>query len=60
MNIESAIAEGVNMLNSKHIQNSKLDTENLMAKAIGEDRKYIILNEHGFKIRKSNKRMDRL
>jgi len=46
MNIESAIAEGVNILNSKHIQTAKLDTEILMAKAIGEDRKYIILNDN--------------
>ena len=46
MNIESAIAEGVNILKSKHIQTAKLDTEILMAKAIGEDRKYIILNDN--------------
>ena len=46
MNIESAIAEGVNILKSKRIQTAKLDTEILMAKAIGEDRKYIILNDN--------------
>ena len=46
MNIVSAIAEGVNILKSKHIQTAKLDTEILMAKAIGEDRKYIILNDN--------------
>ena len=46
MNIESAIAEGVNILKSKHIQTAKIDTEILMSKAIGEDRKYIILNDN--------------
>ena len=46
MNIVSAIAEGVNILKSKHIQTAKLDTEILMSKAIGEDRKYIILNDN--------------
>ena len=44
MNIQSAIIEGTNILNNKFIQTAKLDTEILMAKAIGKDRKYIILN----------------
>ena len=46
MNIQSAIAEGVNILKSKHIQTAKLDAEILMAKVIGQDRKYIILNDN--------------
>jgi len=46
MNIQSAIIEGANILKSKSIQTAKLDTEILMAKAIGEDRKYIILNNN--------------
>ena len=44
MNIQSAIIEGTNILHDKFIQTAKLDTEILMAKAIGKDRKYIILN----------------
>ncbi|WP_435090464.1 peptide chain release factor N(5)-glutamine methyltransferase [Candidatus Pelagibacter bacterium nBUS_30] len=46
MNIQSAIIEGVNILNSKYIQTAQLDTEILMAKALGKDRKYIILNNN--------------
>ena len=46
MNIQSAIIEGTNILNNKFIQTAKLDTEILMAKAIGKDRKYIILNNY--------------
>ena len=44
MNIQSAIIEGTNILNDKFIQTAKLDTEILIAKVIGKDRKYIILN----------------
>jgi len=46
MNIQSAIIEGTNILKAKYIQTAQLDTEILMAKAIGEDRKYIILNNN--------------
>ena len=46
MNIQSAIIEGANILKNKSIQTAKLDTEILMAKAIGEDRKYIVLNNN--------------
>ena len=44
MNIQSAIIKGANILKDKYIQSAQLDAEILMAKAIGEDRKYIILN----------------
>jgi len=44
MNIQSAIIKGINILKGKDILTAKLDTEILMAKVLGEDRKYIILN----------------
>ena len=44
MNIQSAIIEGVNILKKKSINSARLDTEILLAKAIGQNRKYIILN----------------
>ena len=44
MNIQSAIIEGANILKSKYIQTAQLDTEILMAKALGKDRMYLILN----------------
>ena len=44
MNIKLAIIKGTNILKEKYIQTAKLDSEILMAKAIGQDRKYIILN----------------
>ena len=46
MNIQLAIIEGTNILQGKHIQSAQLDTEILMAKALGKDRKYIILNNN--------------
>ena len=48
MNIQSAIIEGVNILQGKHIQTAQLDAEILMAKALGKDRKYIILNNNKY------------
>ena len=45
MNIKSAIIIGTNILKDQYIQTAQLDTEILMAKAIDEDRKYIILND---------------
>ena len=48
MNIQSAIIEGTNILKSKYIQTAQLDTEILMAKALGKDRKYIVLNNNKF------------
>ena len=44
MNIQSAIIQGTNILKNRYIQTAQLDTEILMAKALGKDRKYIILN----------------
>jgi len=44
MNIQSALTEGLNILKSKSILSAKLDSEILMAKALGKKREYIILN----------------
>ena len=44
MNIQSAIIEGTNVLKDKSILSAQLDTEILMAKALGKNREYIILN----------------
>jgi release factor glutamine methyltransferase len=46
MNIQSAIIEGTNILKDKYIQTAQLDTEILMAKALGKDRNYIVLNSN--------------
>ena len=44
MNIQSAVTEGKNILKNKSILSAKLDSEILMAKALGKKREYIILN----------------
>ena len=44
MNIHSAIINGVNILKGKNINSAQLDSEILLAKVIGQDRKYLILN----------------
>ena len=44
MNIQSAIIEGTKILTDKSINSAKLDSEILLASAIDQDRKYIILN----------------
>ena len=44
MNINSAIIEGAKVLKDSFINNSYLDSEILMAKAIEKDKKYILLN----------------
>ena len=44
MNIQSALTEGLNILRNKSILSAKLDSEILMAKALGKKREYIILN----------------
>ena len=44
MNIQSAVNEGTNILKNSYIKTFKLDTEILMAKALGSNREYIILN----------------
>ena len=44
MNIQSAIVEGTNILKDRSILSAHLDSEILMAKALGANREYIILN----------------
>ena len=44
MNIQSAVIEGANVLKGKSILSAQLDTEILMAKTLGKNREYIILN----------------
>ena len=44
MNIQSALTEGLNILKKRSILSAKLDSEILMAKALGKKREYIILN----------------
>ncbi len=44
MNIQKAISEGTKFLKDKSILTANLDSEILMAKVLGRDRKYIILN----------------
>ena len=46
MNIQSALPEGLNILKNKSILSAKLDSEILMAKALGKKREYIILNNN--------------
>ena len=46
MNIQSALTEGLNILRNKSILSAKLDSEILMAKALGKKREYIILNNN--------------
>ena len=44
MNIQSAVIGGIGVLKNKSILSAQLDTEILMAKALGKNREYIILN----------------
>jgi release factor glutamine methyltransferase len=44
MNIQSAVIGGISVLKNKSILSAQLDTEILMAKALGKNREYIILN----------------
>ena len=46
MNIHSAIIKGTNILKSRSIQTAQLDAEILMAKVLGANREYIILNNN--------------
>jgi release factor glutamine methyltransferase len=48
MNIHSAVIEGTTILKNRSILSAKLDTEILMAKALGKNREYIILNNDKF------------
>ena len=44
MNINSAITQGAKVLKDNFVKNPYLDSEILMSKVIGKDRKYILLN----------------
>jgi release factor glutamine methyltransferase len=56
MKIQSAIINGAKILKDQHISTAELDSEILMMKVIGQDRKYIILNnEKNLKSEKLNK-----
>jgi release factor glutamine methyltransferase len=44
MKIQSAVIDGTSVLKNKSILSAQLDTEILMAKALGKSREYIILN----------------
>ena len=44
MNIQTAIIHGTSILRDKSINSAKLDSEILLASAIDQDRKYIIIN----------------
>ena len=44
MNIHSAVIEATRILKDQSIFTAQLDTEILMAKALGKSREYIILN----------------
>ena len=46
MNIQFAVTEGANILKDKCIQTAQLDAEILMAKVLGANLKYIILNNN--------------
>ena len=60
MNIQTAIIEGTNILKNKYIQTAQLDTEILMAKALGKDRKYIVLNNNKYLKDKNLKLFEKL
>ena len=46
MNIQAALKESNIFLMKNHIRNSQLDSEILLSKVIGKDRKYLILNSN--------------
>ena len=46
MNIQSAVIIGTNILKSSNIKTAQLDTEILMAKVLGSNREYVILNNN--------------
>ena len=43
--LASSVLEGINILKSNYIQTPQLDTEILMAKVLGSNRAYVILND---------------
>ncbi|MDC6482901.1 peptide chain release factor N(5)-glutamine methyltransferase [Candidatus Pelagibacter sp.] len=46
MNIQSAVKEGIDILKNNCIKTAVLDTEILLAKVLGSNREYIILNDN--------------
>ena len=46
MNIQSAVKKGTIILKNSYIKTAELDTEILMAKVLGSNREYVILNNH--------------
>ena len=46
MNIQSAVKEGINILKNNCIKTAVLDTEILLAKVLGSNREYIMLNDN--------------
>ena len=46
MNIQSAITEGTRILKNEYISTAQIDSEIIMMKVIGKDKKYIILNNY--------------
>ena len=44
MNIQSAVLEGISVLKARSIRTAQLDAEILMAKTLGTNREYVILN----------------
>ena len=46
MQIQSAVIEGTNILKNSYIKTAQLDSEILLAKVLGSNREYIILNNH--------------
>jgi len=46
MNIQLAVKQATNILKSNYIKTAQLDTEILMAKVLGSNREYVILNNH--------------
>jgi len=46
MNIQSAVKKGTTILKNSYIKTAELDTEILMAKVLGSNREYIIINNH--------------
>ena len=44
MNIQTALKKGQSILKGNNISSAQLDSEILMSKAIGKDKKFLILN----------------
>jgi len=46
MNIQSAVKEGTTILKNSYIKTAELDTEIILAKVLGSNREYVLLNDH--------------